>query len=838
MNRTIPLQMLALFFCCATTVALIPTQWESRGIGGGGAMFALSLNPDDHREFFAGCDMSELFHSTDGGEHYTVVPFLQANGNHHSTVRFTKVNGLLYTINYKMNGVLDHIVPAKSTDGGATWTMLTGTPDESEATMSIDVDHEHPDRIIISTYGAIYASRDGGTSFTQIHTAANNGAGNVVGGVFFNDDRILIGTNDGLLESTDGGATFAVVQTTGIPAGETMWSFAAGSDGSTTTCVCLTATSDVYVGHNPWEYDNFITNVYTMTLGPTRTWVRRSAIAAGEHPMFCAMAWNNATTMYMGGNASDAPMIKRSTDGGATWTSVFLAANNANIATGWSGSGGDRAWSYGESVFTLAVAPRNAQVVMFGDYGFLHRTTDGGTSWKQVYTEPVTPHVAGQPTPRRAPYKSIGLENTSCWSLCFPVRNTIIGCYTDIKGIISTDGGTQWSFDYSGHDANTMYQCVRDTNATLYAATSNIHDLYQSTRLADVPLDANDAMGKVIKSTDLGHTWTDVHVFGHPVYSIALDPNNERIAYASVVHSQQGGVYVTKDLDKAGASTWTRLPAPSRTEGHPACLVVLKNGNVLCTYSGRRVSGAPTFTQSSGCFLYDVATGTWKDVSDPNMQWWTKDVVVDASDPTERTWYVAVFSGWGGPANGKGGLYRTTDAGTTWKKIFDADRVTSCTIDPENPDLIYATTEVEGLWYSLNGRSATPTWQRDQNFPFRQPERVYFDPFDHAQVWVTTAGNGLRVGRTGSSTDVADGTRVEPITISIAPQPAATWCRVIVSDPSTVVSAIVLRDVAGHDVMRTTDRSLDLTSLASGMYSVHVYDASQRILSTMISVQR
>jgi len=824
--------------CSGSVQSQVPTLWESRGIGGGGAMFALSLNPTDDREFFAGCDMSQLFHSTNGGESYSIVPFSQANGNHNSTVRFTNVSGLVYTINYKMNGVLDHVVPSKSTDGGLTWSMLAGTPDENEETRTIDVDFEHPLRVIISTYGAIYASTDGGTTFRSIHTAKNIGAGNVVGGVFFDGDHVRIGTNDGLLESNDGGATFAIAPATGIPATETMWSFSAGKSGSTIRCVCLTATSDVYVGHNPWEYSGFITNVYTLTDGPTRTWVRRTAIANGENPMFCSMAWNDASTMYIGGNAANAPMIKKSTDGGATWTSVFNATNNANIITGWSGSNGDRQWSFGESVFTLGVAPRNSNTVMFGDYGFLHRTTDGGATWTQVYTDPATPRSAGMPTPRRGYYKSIGLENTSCWSLCFPVENTIIGCYTDIKGIISTDAGNHWSFDYSGHDANTMYRCVRDMSANLYAATSNIHDMYQSTRLADAQLNVNDAMGKVIKSTDLGHTWTDVHNFGHPVYCIELDPSNERIAYASVVHSTLGGVYVTKDLDKGVASTWTRLPAPSRTEGHPASIVVLKNGDVLCTYSGRRVSGAPTFTQSSGCFVYSATSGTWKDVSDPNMQWWTKDVVVAPSDPTERTWLVGVFSGWGGPANGKGGLYRTKDAGTTWKKIFDADRVTSCTVDPENPNLIFATTEVEGLWYTLNGSSDAPTWARDQNFPFRQPERVYFNPFDHAEIWVTTAGNGLRVGRTAPATSVASEQNETTIEISVAPQPAAASCTVIVRDPSISVATVVLRNTVGTEVLRAQQLTVDLTSLANGVYSVEVFDATRRIAQRMITVQR
>ena len=32
---------------------------------------------------------------------------------------------------------------------------------------------------------------------------------------------------------------------------------------------------------------------------------------------------------------------------------------------------------------------------------------------------------------------------------------------------------------------------------------------------------------------------------------------------------------------------------------------------------------------------------------------------------------------------------------------------------------------------------------------FRQPERVYYNPFDPTEVWVTSFGNGLRVGSLG-----------------------------------------------------------------------------------------
>src|SRR5205085_396419 len=56
------------------------------------------------------------------------------------------------------------------------------------------------------------------------------------------------------------------------------------------------------------------------------------------------------------------------------------------------------------------------------------------------------------------------------------------------------------------------------------------------------------------------------------------------------------------------------------------------------------------------------------------------------------------------------------------------------------------TTETQGLWYSNNMRSATPTFTPVANYPFRQPERVFYNPFNPNEIWVTSFGSGLRLG--------------------------------------------------------------------------------------------
>ncbi len=725
----------------------VPSQWNSRGVGGGGALFAPSINPANDNEYYVGCDMSELFHSNDFGVTNSEVPFYKTQGGHYSAVQFTNNTSILYSIDYA-SGAPGYVpIPVKSTDGGVTWNPLPGNPDNTEEAFSINVDYNNPNRVLLSNYGALYFSSNGGTSFTNIHNAANSGSGIHVAGAFFDGNNIYVGTNDGLYVSTNGGTSFAASSITGITSGQAMFSFAGAKVGGVTRFLCLTgASSDIYVGLPGSDYSGFVKGVYTVDYG-SGNWVSKLAgvNTSIDYMMFVGMAENDINTMYLAGSKNSEPAVMKSTTGGTGWTHVMKTASNVNVKTGWCGQGGDRGWSYAECPFGFTVAPNNANKVLITDFGFVHKTSDGGTNWEQAYVRPSDAHPAGANTPPKTTYHSAGIENTTCWQVVWGDANTMMAGFSDIKGVRSLDAGVTWSFNYTGHAANSMYRIAQHSNGNWYAGTSNIHDMYQSTRLTDAFLDANDANGKIICSTDKGLTWTDIKVFSHPVFWVATDPNNANRMYASVIHSTQGGIYVTQNLSSGASSTWTKLPTPPRTQGHPASIVVLNDGKVVATFSGRRTT---SFTNSSGCFLYNPGTNTWTDVSHSGMLYWTKDIVLDPSDATQNTWYVSVFSGWGGAPNGLGGLYKTTNRGGSWTKLTGSqfDRVTSITFNPTNAQEAYLTTEVQGLWRSANMNAPTPTWALVSEYPFRQPERVFFNPYKTNEIWITSFGNGLKMG--------------------------------------------------------------------------------------------
>lgn len=712
-------------------------SWTSVGPGGGGAFYAPSISHHAGRnDLFVASDMADVFHSSNFGESWRTIHFRQLQGGHRSQVQFTSNTSLLYSLDYTVVNRIDAVVPEKSTDGGVTWENLQMDPTNGEA-MTLLADPNATNRIVLSEYYEMFFSNDGGVTFDS-RFSTNNGDGLHIAGAFFDGNNIYVGTNEGLLFSTNGGTSFQLSAVGGIPQDEYIVSFAGAKQNNVTRFFCVT-NANVYAGITGADFGGY-RGVYSLDFGQQNWTARSSGITAGNSPFFVSMAANNISVAYVAGGSGSAPIVFKTSNGGTSWQSVFLTNNNQNILTGWSGYQGDRDWSYGEYALGFTVCATDPSKVMITDLGFVHVTSDGGASWKQAYVQPADQNAMNAPTPKGKAYHGIGLENTSAWHLLWCDNLNMIACYTDIRGAISSDGGITWSFNYTGHTLNTMYHALKHpTTGIVYAATSSIHDLYESTYLTDARID--NGTGQVLFSTNKGKTWQLMHNFGHPVIWLALDPNNPNRMYASVVHSSAGGIYVSNDIQNGGSSVWTKLTNPPRTEGHPLNIFVLNDGMLLCSYSGRRANNA--FTQSSGVFVSTNGGTSWIDRSNSSMLYWTKDVYVDPTISSQNTWYACVYGGWGGAPNNLGGLYRTTDRGISWSQISWEYRVGSVAVSPTLPARLYFTTETEGLWFTPNKNVAVPAFQQVSYYPFRHPKRIYFDPYSSFRVWVTSFGNGI-----------------------------------------------------------------------------------------------
>ncbi len=730
--------LVLLLFLTQQVFAQITTV-ESRGIGGGGSLFAPSISPSSNTEMYLQCDMSEVFHTSNAGQNWNIIDFkeLISTGGANA-IEFTSDPNILYAVN--LNWLSDEMFPCKSTDGGVTWEEIASDPTFGEV-WSLNANPTSTQELLISSYTELFFSNDGGNSFQSVFS---HSSGLYVCGVFWSDNSIFIGTNIGLLVSTDGGLSFGIDPSTGIPAGEGFMSFTGAESNGTIRLMGTTASqNDLYPGVNAVDIE-YYSSLIRMDYG-SNTWTTATTGIDPNHDLFhIASGVHDITTYYVGGTDPNTsfPVVYKTTDGGVSWSEVFLTTNNQNITTGWSGYLGDSNWWYGEIVFGLAVAPNDPNTVIITDFGFAHVSTDGGATWAQAYVNPADANPMGSSTPQNQSYRSNGLENTSAWNLHWIDQNNIFASYTDIEGIRSEDGGESWSFNYSAPNYNTIYHIVEHpVTGILYAATSTVHDLYQSTRLEDDIIDNGD--GAILYSTDDGLNWQLLHDFGMPVCWLAIDPNSPEIMYASVVNSITGGIYKTTNLNQNSSSIWTNTTSPVRTEGHPYNVFVLDDGAVVSTWSGRL---NPGFTASSGVFYSTNQGASWQDVSmNDQMYYWIKDITIDPNDPTQSTWYVAVHSGWGGNANDKGGVYRTTNRGQTWSQLSDSYRVESVTINPTNLNELYFTTESDGLWYSDNAQEDSPTFSQVAAYDFQHPMRVFYNPYLFNEIWITSFGNGLKV---------------------------------------------------------------------------------------------
>ena len=803
-------------------------NWSSKGIGGGGALYGPSINLHNSQDIWISCDMSGVYRSSNFGVNWGIQNASNLQGSRNTCIQFTSDPQKYYTIDHTPLNGNDRSRPVVSNDAGVTWNDLPTDITNGDAYTLIS-DPSSTNRLLLSSYSDLYFSSNGGLSFQSIYTFGNNGNGLHLAGAFFDGSTIYIGTSAGLIVSINNGNTFYLLNLLGWPSNTGMSSFCgAKQNGQLKLYAVAMAQSDLYGGITGSDFSVSL-GAYSCS-GLNSSWTNISAgINNAQKSFFVACASNDINKVYVGGGDTQngVPSIYKSINSGANWISVLNTTQNSNIVTGWCGDGGDRGWGYPEYVLGLAVDPNNADHLLFTDLGFAHVSTNGGTNWEQAYVAKSDENVANINTPSFKSYHSIGLENTTCWSLGWGDANHLVAAFSDINGIKSSDGGTSWSMAGATTLNSTFYILKHPTNNTIYASTSSVHDIYQTTRLTDATLDPGT--GNIRFSNNNGSTWQTLHDFNHPIIWMAIDPNNTNRMYASAVHYAggvgEGGIWRCDNIQLGNSSVWYKLSNPPRTEGHPLTVTVLNDGTLVASYCGRRNSSG-TFTSSSGIFILPVGNTTWIDRSDAGMYYYTKDLVIDPNDVSQNTWYAGVWSGWGGAPNGLGGLYKTTNRGLSWIRIFNAaDRVSSITFNPLTLSEAWVTTETDGLWKSTTMNTSTPTFTKDVSFPFRQPERMYFNPYISNEAWVTTFGGGLYQGLK-STTGINEISNHE---INIYPNPSKN---IITINSKENILGYRITDLYGrliitNEIVSTNSISLNIEQEGIYLYELIIGDAKK-----------
>ena len=794
--------ILTLLAAAGLALAGPPARFVSRGPGGGGAFFGPSINPFSPDDVWIGSDMSDLFHSTNFGRTWDTVDFrLLQGGSQPGRMEFTSSPLVRYALNSD--------VPERSADGGATWISIPPDP-YAQSVYCLFADPLSTNRLLVSDYTTLRISTNSGATYAGCYTNHDL----LIAGAFWDGSAIYVGTRPGMVVSTNGGASFTFAGMPGIPASEEMVSFAGAKESGALRFYCVTfGAGNVWPGIEGSEYPSYL-NLYRFD-GATGSWTLATNGVAGNRLFIVAVCHTNISLAYAAGSdANGQPVVLKTINGGASWSQVMQCTGNANVATGWTGDDTGnwnwKKWSFGECAMGFTVCQTDPNRAMISDFGFMHVTTNGGASWRQAYDWQGCENAAGSPMPKTTFYTGADAEDTSCWSLSWLSINTLFCSFTDIRGMLSTNAGSAWMAPLS-LTYNSTYQTLKHpTNGLVYAAVSSVHDMYAWDKYCqDSAIDGGT--GGVMYSANQGATWAMFTNLGKPVVSLALDPNNPNRLYAAMVNSSLGGIYRTVNLNAGAASAWTRLATPTRTQGHPYNIVVLNDGTLVATYSARIATN--NFQPSSGVFVSTTDGASWVDRSAAGLQYYTKDLTVDPSDPAQATWYAGVWGEWGA-SSGLGGLYCTTNRGVTWTRITsNLKAVGSCTISPVNPDEMYVTTEDQGLWYSSNRRAPAPVFAQLSGYPFRFPSRVFFNPYDANEVWVTSYGNGMRLGRVNEPRPSLGGIQRINTTSSVTVT-AALGQRVVLSASPDLLTWTPI----GTNVMFTSQFSQSDTSSAAVRY--------------------
>ncbi len=252
--------------------------------------------------------------------------------------------------------------------------------------------------------------------------------------------------------------------------------------------------------------------------------------------------------------------------------------------------------------------------------------------------------------------------------------------------------------------------------------------------------------GGVWKSENYGNSWENITdgkmgKISHSIGAIAVAPSNSKIIYVGTGESDiRGdwangeGVYKSTDAGK----TW-KYAGLSETRQTSSIVVDPRNADIAYATSMGHV-----FVPNADRGVYKTTDGgkTWKKILFVDENTGANNIVMDAKNPSVlyATMWQAQRTAWklssGGPGSA---IYKTTDAGKTWKKISTNPGFAKgllgkmgVAVAPNNSNVVYAIAQAQdgGVFRSDN---AGATWTRvNDEWKLRQRAfyymAIYVDP--------------------------------------------------------------------------------------------------------------
>ena len=290
----------------------------------------------------------------------------------------------------------------------------------------------------------------------------------------------------------------------------------------------------------------------------------------------------------------------------------------------------------------------------------------------------------------------------------------------------STDYGRTWEPIFDNEDTQSI--------GAIAVAPSNKNIVYVASGegLHRPDLSVGDG---IYRSSDAGKTWTHLGLQGgEQIPALAIDPTNPNRLFAAVLGHPYGpneerGIFRSDD----GGKTWKKVLYKGDRVGGSDVVIDPKNPRIVYASLWEETLGpwedANTYDGTHGGLFKSIDGGaTWKQLTkglpDNLVQ---INVAIAASQP--RRLYATLATKTAGGYSDPHGLYvyRSDDAGATWRKITDDPRpemkigggdLAIPVVDPQNPDTVYVTsivtcrsTDGGKTWISLRGAPGGDDYQ-------------------------------------------------------------------------------------------------------------------------------
>ena len=249
---------------------------------------------------------------------------------------------------------------------------------------------------------------------------------------------------------------------------------------------------------------------------------------------------------------------------------------------------------------------------------------------------------------------------------------------------------------------------MRDKSPYKEIEWKHIGPTHMSGRVTDIakPLDqpytfyVTTASGGVWKTTNEGTSWTPLFDDAPSAAwgAIAVDPSESKTVWigggeSNIFRSSMAGTGVYKSTD-AGA-TWTHMGL-AETQHIARIVVHPTDSNIVYV-----AAGGHEYTPNQERGVYKTTNGgiTWKKVLYESDMVGANDLVIDPENPNNlyaSMWY-RIRRAWSDPVPGPGGgIYKSTDGGTSWKRVSEGlpPRDTSgrigLSLAASKPNVLYA----------------------------------------------------------------------------------------------------------------------------------------------------